>query len=133
RVFTFIFVAPNAHWIFIAFLLYFLYFAGSALEAHWGTVRYNLFLWSGFLLTVALACFAPYNVASNVFIGGSIFLAFAHLNPEFTMYVFLVLPVKLKWLALVAWVFYGYTFITGGMATKLGVIAAVGNFLIFFG
>jgi len=60
-------------------------------------------------------------------------LAYAWLNPDFTMMLFFVLPVKIKWLALLAWLGYGYTLVTGPMAAKLGVLAAVGNFLLFFG
>jgi len=133
RVLSFVIVPPNAHWLFIAFALYLLYLFGSALEEHWGVVRYNLFLLVGYLLTVGLAFVTPYSLASNVFIGGAIFLAFAWLNPDFTLNLFLILPVKIKWLALIAWVFYAYTFLTGGLAAKLGVVAAVGNFALFLG
>ena len=40
---------------------------------------------------------------------------------------------KVKWLALLAWIGYAFSFVTGGPATKLSVLAAVGNFLLFFG
>jgi len=133
RVLTFVLVPPNAHWLFIAFALYLLYLFGSALEEHWGVVRYNLFLLFGYLLTVGLAFVTPYSLASNVFIGGAIFLAFAWLNPDFTLNLFLILPVKIKWLALIAWVFYAYTVLTGSLAAKLGVVAALGNFALFLG
>lgn len=132
RLFTFVFYPPNAHWVLIAFVLYFLYFLGNTLEGHWGTVRYNLFLLVGYILTVGFAFLTPYAMASNVFIGGSIFLAFAYLHPDFVIYIFFILPVKMKWLALIAWVGYGYSLITGGTATRLAVLAAVGNFLLFF-
>ncbi len=133
RIFSFVFVPPPAHWLFIAFALYLLYLFGSALEQAWGALRYNLFLFTGYLLTVAFAFVTPGALATNIFIGGAIFLAFAWMNPDFTMLVFFILPVKIKWMALIAWVGYAYTFFTGGLAAKLGVVAAVGNFLIFFG
>lgn len=132
RFLTFIWVPPAMHWAFIAFGLYFLYFAGTALESYWGVFRYNLFLLSGYLLTIGLSFVTPLWPASNVFIGGAIFLAFAYLNPDFQMYVLFVIPVRIKWLALLAWVGYAYSFVTGGLPAKLSVLAATGNFLIFF-
>lgn len=80
RVLSFTLVPPNAHWVFIAFALYILYFLGSALEEAWGTLRLNLFLLSGWLLTVAAAWMQPTMVVNNMFIGGSVFLAFAYLK-----------------------------------------------------
>jgi ribosomal protein L37AE/L43A len=47
--------------------------------------------------------------------------------------LFFVLPVKVKWLALLTWLFYGYSLVTGSWAERLLVLAAVANFLLFFG
>ena len=82
RLLTFLFFPPAAHWVLIAFALYFLYFTGSALEQYWGMVRYNLFIFCGYVLTVGLAFVNPEMLATNIFIGGAIFLAFAYLNPD---------------------------------------------------
>lgn len=133
RVLSFTLVPPNAHWVFIAFALYILYFLGSALEEAWGTLRLNLFLLSGWLLTVAAAWLQPTMVVNNMFIGGSVFLAFAYLNPNYVFHLFLILPVKVKWLALVTWGFYALIFVTGGAGARLLVLAATGNFFLFFG
>src|SRR5690606_31329019 len=103
RIFSFTLVPPNAHWAFIAFALYILYFLGSTLEEAWGTLRINLFLLSGWLLTLGAAWLVPDMIVSNAFIGGSVFLAFAYLNPNYVFYVFFVLPVKVKWLAIFMW------------------------------
>lgn len=132
RLFTFAAIPPGFG-IFSAFALYLFYLYGNALEQYFGVVRYNLFLLVGYLLTVALAFISPTAMASNLFLGIAVFLAFAFLNPDFTLHLFFILPVKIKWLALVTWVFYGFTFITGGATEKLGVLAATGNFLLFFG
>jgi len=132
RLITFLFVPPASHWAFIAFALYFLYFTGNALESYWGKVRYNLFLFTGYALTVGLAFVNPYFVAENKFIAGAIFLAFAYLNPDFQLLLFFILPIRIKWLALFLWAGFGFALVTGNWATRLSVLAAVGNFLIFF-
>jgi hypothetical protein len=89
-------------------------------------------LLTGYLLTVGLAFVTPYAVATNLFVGGAVFLAFAYLNPDFVMYIFFILPVAITWLGLIAWLGYAWTFFTEGWSGKLAISAAVGNFLIFF-
>jgi membrane associated rhomboid family serine protease len=133
RVFTFVLVPPAAHWALIAFALYFLYFMGTALENYWGPVRYNLFLLCGYVLTVAASFLHPVSIATNLFIGGSIFLAFAYLNPDYEILLFLILPVRVKWVALLTWIFYGYSLVVGSAATRISILAALGNFFLFFG
>ena len=140
RIFSFVTIPPGKG-IMVAFALYLFYLYGNALEQHFGVVRYNLFLLTGYLLTVALAFVSPNSPATNLFLGMSVFLAFAFLNPDFTLHLFFILPVKIKWLALIVWVGYGFTFVTGygftfvtgGASARLGVLAATGNFLLFFG
>ncbi|MGH8021302.1 MAG: rhomboid family intramembrane serine protease [Opitutaceae bacterium] len=133
RVFTFVFVPPDAHPVFIAFAWYLFWMMGSALEASWGVGRYNLYLLIGWLLAVAVSFLAPpFSIASNAFIAGSVFLAFAWLAPNFELAIFFVLPVKIKWLALITWLFYGYTLLDGSSTERLGVLASTGNFLLFF-
>lgn len=132
RLFTFIAIPPGFG-IFAAFALYLFYLYGNALEQYFGVVRYNLFLLVGYVLTVAIAFVSPTAMATNLFLGGAVFLAFAFLNPDFTLHLFFILPVKIKWLALITWVFYGFTFVSGGATEKLGVLAATGNFILFFG
>lgn len=132
RLLTFVFVPEPTHWAFVAFMLYFFFFIGSAMEAAWGTVRYNLFLLVGYVLTVAAAFVTPNLVATNLFVGLAVFLAFAYLNPDYEILVFFILPVKMKWLALLDCLYLAYTFALGDFGTRLAVIAGVGNFLVFF-
>jgi hypothetical protein len=133
RLFAFVFLPPNAHPVFLAFVWYLFYLMGDALESFWGTFRYNAFLWLGWTLTVGAAFVTPGAYARNEFLAGSVFLAFAFLNPDFEMMLFFILPVKIKWLALLQWAGYVFAAVVGGWPTRLMVLAAVGNFLVFFG
>lgn len=133
RLVTFIFIPPATNVLFVFFTWYLFYLMGTALEGHWGAFRYNLFLLIGYIFTVAASFLVPGSIATNVFIGGSVFLAFAFLYPDFVLYIFFVLPVKIKWLALLTWIGYGFTLITGQWQTRFLVLASIGNFLLFFG
>jgi len=132
RLFSYLLLPPNAHPVFIAFAWYMFYMMGSSLEGQWGVFRYNLFLLLGWALTLGVAFLFPTSYATNLFLAGSVFLAFAFLNPDFELLIFFILPVKIKWLALLQWIFYGYALAVGTWPIRLSVLASVGNFLIFF-
>lgn len=139
RLVTFLFDPPTSNLIFAFFFWYLFYLMGTTLEVSWGVFRYNVFLAIGYLATVA-AAFAAYFAgvggdwpATNAFLYGTVFLAFARLFPEFVMYLFFVLPVKIRWLALLQWIVYGVTFLFGEWMQRAMVVAAVANYLLFFG
>lgn len=133
RLLSFLIVPPRTHPIFIFFALYLFYLMGTSLENYWGTFRYNIFLLIGYVATVTVSFLTPYYPATNVFLGGSVFLAFATLNPNFELALFFILPVKIKWLALLTWVGYFFQMIFGSWSTRLMVLASICNYLIFFG
>ncbi len=138
RVASFVFQPPAAGGslvglVLLAFAWWIFYFMGNSLESYWGAFRYNLFLFVGYAFTVGLAFAQPQLPVSNGFLAGSVFLAFAYLNPNFELIIFFVLPLKIKWLALLTWVFYLIQFVQGGWPARLQIFAAVGNFALFFG
>ena len=132
RLLTFLIVPADFSPIFLFFMLYIFYMFGTALEQYWGIVRYNAFLMVGALLTIFAAAFVPGSVATGAFLYGTVFLAFATYNPDFTLNLFFILPVKVKWLAWIQAAGYGLTFIGGDLAAKVLVAASIGNYLIFF-
>ncbi len=139
RVVTFLFVPPVDPTrltmfgaVFLAFGWYMFWMMGSALEGYWGTFRFNLFVFTGWLFTVLVAFLFPMSWATNAFLAGTVFLAFAFLNPDFELVLFFILPVKIKWLALIAWAGYAVTFIMGNWPERLAVLASVANFFLFF-
>jgi hypothetical protein len=135
RAITFIFMPPPAGlfgYLFTAFAWYIFYLMGGALEGFWGEFRYNLFLFTGLVLTVAAAFVTPQAPTTNLFIATSVFLAFAWLNPDFELSIFFILPVKIKWLALFSWLANGYYLIRGDWPLRMQILASVSNFLIFF-
>jgi hypothetical protein len=133
RVFTFLLMPPSMSVIFIGFAWWIFYMMGRALEEQWGAFRFNLFVLLGSALTVGLSFLQPDAPVNNAFLAGSVFLAFAYLNPDFELLLLFVLPVKVKWLALLTWALYGFEFLTRPWSGRLQIIAATGNFLVFFG
>jgi hypothetical protein len=150
RLVTFLFAPPQSDSVFVIFYFMLFYLFGTSLETHWGAFRYNVFLLIGYVANVAgafLALAAMHQAAapaangdivahaefSNTFLYGSIFLAFARLYPDFIINVFFILPIRIKWLALLQWLGYLSALLTGNWMTRMAVLASVLNYLIFFG
>ncbi|MBA3571624.1 MAG: hypothetical protein H0W34_06575 [Pyrinomonadaceae bacterium] len=152
RLATFLFTPPAARPLFVIFYFMLFHLFGSTLEQQWGVFKFNLFLFVGWIANVA-AAFAGSAIlgqqlglgdnnqllqlvsipASNAFLYGSVFLAFSRLYPDFTLNLFFVLPIRIKWLALLTWLGYGYMLVRGDWMTRMLIIATVLNYLLFFG
>ncbi len=133
RALSFIFYPFDLHPFFAFFTYYLFFLMGSALEQKWGAGKFNLFIFIGYLGTMGAAFLTPSAVATNYYIYLSVYLAFAALYPDFELYLFFVVPVKIKWLA---WMVAGLTvldFIGSGWAGRFAILVSAVNFLIFFG
>jgi hypothetical protein len=139
RLVTFLFDPPQVNVLFAFFFWYMFYFMGTALEASWGSFRYNLFLLVGYIASLIVAAslyFAPGGAAlpaNNGFLYGTVFLAFARLYPDFVLYIMFILPVKIRWLAILQWIMYALAFLSGDWMMKGMITASVANYFLFFG
>ncbi len=133
RLFSFLFLPPGSALIWAFFYWYLFYLMGTALEHYWGTFRFNVFLLIGYVATVAAGFVFPSMPVTNHFVQGTVFLAFAYLNPNFTLMLMFILPVRIKWLAMLTWFFYAITIIFGDWNARLLVAAGTLNFMLFFG
>lgn len=138
RLITFLTLPPEVgmgmfRLLFLFFAWYLFYLMGTALEHYWGVLRYNAYLLIWYVATVATAFLVPEAPTTNVFLYTSVFLAFAYLFPDFQLLLMFILPVKIKWLALLTWLFLALGFWGGAWSAKLAIVASVLNFLVFFG
>ncbi len=131
RIITFIFIPPSASLIFIAFVLYFYYMIGNTLEYEWGTFKFNLYYLFGIIGVMISGLIAGYS--TSYYLNLSLFLAFAYLFPDTEILLFMVIPVKIKWLAYLDWAYFVISLITGDTYQRVAVIASLINFFIFFG
>jgi hypothetical protein len=132
RLLTFLFIPISRNIYFIIFSWYIYYLYGSALENTWGTFKYNIFVLLSFILTVSISFVMPNSLLSNGYLYATIFLAFAYLYPDFVLYIFFILPVRIKWLALLTWIYYFYVLLFSPVIDKILLLVSIGNFLLFF-
>ncbi len=136
RLITFLFIPSFGgflpDWIGAAFYVLFLWFVGNGLEEAMGAFKMNVFYLLGMIGTTVAALFFG-GAFSNAMLNTSMFLAFARFYPDLMIYLFFILPVKVKWMAWFTAAMVLLGFVTGDWSYRGAVIAALGNYLIFFG
>ena len=109
RLVTFLLIGPETNLIFVIFVLLFYYSIGSSLEQVWGTFRFNMYYLIGVLgtivgafLTYVILTFAygeSYGAFVNMdtfYLNMTLFLAYAAMFPEMEVYLYMILPIKVK-------------------------------------
>ena len=125
----------------LVLFLYFYYMIGSALEREWGTAKFNLYYLSGVVLTILTGVIFGL-VNGNAWMTGadyvnlSLFFAFAVLYPETRFLIMFIIPVKVKWLAIVDAVFFALGVLSSllrlDILNALLPVVALLNFFVFF-
>ena len=131
RLVSFIFIPPGLS-IWVIFILYFYYLFGTRLEHEWGSFRFNIYYFTGMVGT-ALAAFLVGADASAFYLNLSLFLAFATIEPDFTILLFFILPVKVKYLAWLSWLAIAFTVVVEPLPGKAMALASLLNYVLFFG
>jgi hypothetical protein len=151
RLLTFLIQPPDSSALFMLLALYLYYFIGQALESVWGRFRFNLYFITGVLLHI-VAAFLAYFIfkitlpLGTYYLNMSLFFAFAAIFPNQQFYLFMIVPIKVKWIAWLDAVFFGYAILQaflpayGGnpyfgyvyKARALEAFIAILNFLIFY-
>ena len=128
------FSIPGTSFFMTVLSAYFYYWVGSMLEREWGTAKLNLFFFTGVLLNIIFGLVL--GVASIAYVNLSMFFAFAVLFPDMVILFMFVLPVKVKWLALIDAAFFVWNIfrnlMQGLWVFALMPVVAILNFFLFF-
>ena len=140
RLVTWMFLPTNGSlfWIFISLSFY--YFIGTSIEEYWGTAKFTLFYLACAVLMVVFGMisilWSPLPVVSSGNLNQILFLAFATLYPDALIRVYLILPVKAKWLAALYVLLTLYDLLRSGMWAALftlpQLLAVWLVYLVFF-
>ena len=131
RLITFIFLPPSSSVVWIFITLYFNYLIGHTLERTWGDFKFNIYYFCGVVGNIIAAALTGYGM--NSYLNLSLFFAFAALYPEFQVMLFFLLPVKIKYLALIDAAYFVLMLIVGDWATRAAILLSLVNFILFFG
>ena len=141
RLLSWVIIPPNDNIIFVIFMMLLYYSLGNTLESYWGAFRYNIYIFSGILFTVIGAFIVNGLIGgitgfgslySTYYINMSIFLACASIMPDYQLLLYGIIPVKMKWLAILDVVLLAVDAVQGGLIIRIVIIASLLNFIIFF-
>lgn len=137
RLVTFMLYPPSTGLLaFIAF--YFYYWIGSTLEQYWGSGQFTIYFFTGVILTILYGFLIYFVTGSNVrldsqYIYLSMFFSFAALFPDMQVLFMYIIPIKMKYLAILDAVFFALAVITNPFPVNLLPLVAVLNFFLFCG
>lgn len=141
RLLSWVIIPPNDNIIFVIFMMLLYYSLGNTLESYWGAFRYNVYIFSGILFTVIGAFIVNGLIGgitgfgslySTYYINMSIFLACASIMPDYQLLLYGIIPIKMKWLAVLDVVLLVVDAVQGGLIIRIVIIASLLNFIIFF-
>ena len=124
---------PALQPLFLFVYLWFLVWMGDALEHAWGPFRVTLYYFLGMVgVTIAAFLFGGGGLFAFL-LNLSLFFAFATLYPDVQIYVLFVLPLKVKWLALVSLAPLFLELLLGSLGAKAAILVSFLNYFVFFG
>lgn len=150
RLITWVIYPPTTSGIFLfaITIMFFYYPISMSLERTWGSFRFTLYIFSGIIFTVIsafLLYFITGGIVDNLFNGSifttyyislSIFLAFAVTYPDMQVLLMFVIPIRMKWMAIVYAVMVGLDIIryfrSGVWFMAFPIVASLLNFILFF-
>lgn len=139
RLVSWILIPPESLDIFTIIMLMLYFSLGSSLERTWGAFRYNLYIFMGLIASV-IGAFILYFCGvdrmgfafSTYYINLSIFLAFAASYPNERVYLYFLVPIKMKWMGIFYGVIIAYQMINSNWAGRVVIIASLANFIVYF-
>ncbi len=147
RLVTWVLMPPSySNILFYVIMMMLYYQLGNSLEQTWGTFRYNAYIIGGVLFTavgVMVAFFimralgmpeayAMGYMVSTYYINLSIFLAFAACYPNMQLMLYFIIPVRIKWLAVLYAVLVAVSFVQVGWSGRIVILMSLMNFIVFF-
>ncbi|MCD8003681.1 MAG: derlin [Clostridiales bacterium] len=130
RAVTFIFIPSGDNILWAILMMYFYWVIGQALEKEFGAFRFNLFYFLGAALALIAGFITGYT--TNSYLNLSLFLAFAIFYPNFEVRLFFILPIKVKYMAIVYAIVIGFSFIMYPWQYRIVILLSLLNVVIFF-
>ena len=132
RLFTFLLIPFSSNFLFLVFELSILVMCADGLEARWGTFKLTAYYMVGAISNILVVLIMPEVQFGSYFIYMSLFLGFATVYPDYEILLFLILPVKVKYLAMVSGAIMLYNLAVSPLYIKIAIALTVGNYLLFF-
>ena len=132
RLFTYPLTYSAGSVLLTAISLFVYYSLGRAMESIWGTMKFNLFYFTGMVM-MDIYCMIFGGRASVTYLNLSLFLGYATMYPDAQFLLFFVIPVKAWIFALFDLALVALDFLTLPFPANLFPIISLANYFLFFG
>ena len=122
----------NNNILLMALMLFCYYSLGRAMENLWGTLRFNLFYFTGIIM-MDVYCLLFGGRADVTYLNLSLFLSYATLYPDAGFLLFFIIPVKAWIFALVDLAMVIYGLIVYPFPYNFFSVISLANYFLFFG
>ena len=133
RLVTFLSLPSSLSPVWILISLVFIYSILNTIEAEWGAFKTTFYILVSIFLTVAVSFLLNFPVEQVSDIESTFFLAAATLFPEMEVQLYFLIPVKMKYLALLSGAFVVFHFFQLDWMGRIYLVAVYSNYLLFFG
>ena len=138
RLFTYAFIPPVIigsafEYIFIFMYLNFLWLVGESLEQAWGSFRLNAYYLLGIVGTTLAALLFGALQVTGTYLNLTLLFAFATLFPDYPVLFMFVIPIKVKWVALLSAGYMLISLLAATASEKVAITISLTNYIIFFG
>lgn len=132
RLITFLFVPINNNPIYLFFELAILIMCAKGIEEAMGSFKLSLYYFIGAIFMIIATLIEPRIQQSSYMMYLSLFFGYATLYPDVELLFMFIIPIKIKYLAILSSVGIILTLFFASWATKIAVILSMANYLIFF-
>ena len=124
--------AGSSNLLLIAISLFCYYYLGTAMERTWGTLKFNLFYFTGVVL-MDVYCLIFGGYASVTYLNTSLFLGFATMHPDASFLLFFIIPIKAWFFALFDLALVLIDLFTLPFPSNFFSVISLANYFLFFG
>jgi hypothetical protein len=117
--------------LFMLFWVGFLWTVGTSLENEWGRFKTNFYVLS-LVIGTTVAALLTGMPTSSMIVTSMLVLAFATLFPEYEIMLYGIVPLRMKWLALLDAGYLGWMAFKGPLPVRATIGAAAAVYLLFF-
>ena len=134
RLFTYplVYGTGSNNLILVAISLFCYYSLGRAMENIWGTLKFNLFYFTGIVM-MDIYCLIFGGYADVTYLNTSLFLAYATMYPDAHFLLFYIIPIKAWIFALFDLVLVLSNLLTSSFPSNLFSVISLANYFLFFG
>ena len=132
RLFTYPLTFYNSNVLLMALMLFCYYSLGRSIESIWGTLRFNLFYFTGIIM-MDVYCMIFGGRADVTYLNLSLFLSYATMFPDAGFLLFFIIPIKAWIFALFDLALVVYGLLVNPFPYNFFSVISLANYFLFFG